>query len=125
MSKEADGFYNQMIAICTGFLGGTLIFFKMLFVASAEWSLLLLFLGWAALTYPLAVLIFVRWQNVEAHRHALEYLKKGDEKEYMLAVSIPKKGRKWTESAIISMVVGLILIATFTAINIISRNAGR
>lgn len=124
MSKEADGLYKQMITICTAFLGGTLVFFEKLFVSKAGWSIYFLFGGWAALTYPLAVLIYVRWQNVEAHRHTLEYFKTRNEAEYNIAVAIPKRGRKWTTSAIVSMVAGLILIATFTAINIIYRQIG-
>ncbi len=124
MSKEADGLYKQMITICTAFLGGSLVFFEKLFVSDAGWAIYFLFGGWAALTYPLAVLIYVRWQNVEAHRHILEYLKTESEIEYNKAVAIPKRGRKWTTSAIISMLAGLILIATFTAINIIYRQIG-
>lgn len=121
MSKEADGLYKQMITICTAFLGGTLVFFEKLFVGNAEWSIYILFVGWAALTYPLAVLMIVRWQNVEAHRYILEYFKTNEEAEYNKAVEIPKRGRKWTKSAIFSMVAGLILISIFTAINIIYR----
>jgi hypothetical protein len=124
MSKEVDGLYRQMITICTAFLGGTLVFFEKLFVSNAEWSIYVLFGGWAALTYPLAVLIFIRWQNVEAHRHVLEYLKTGKEKEYNEAVLMSRRGRKWTTSAIISMVAGLVLVAAFTAINIFNRSIG-
>lgn len=124
MSEEAAGLYNQLITICTAFLGGTLVFFNKMFVGNVGWSLWLLFTGWAALTYPLAVLVLVRWQNVEAHRHALEYFKNHVEKEYDKAVSIPRKARIWTKSAIILMVVGLILIAVFTAINIFLKHMG-
>jgi len=124
MSKEVDGLYKQMITICTAFLGGTLVFFEKLFVSDAGWSIYFLFGGWAALTYPLAVLIYIRWQNVEAHRHTLEYFKTKNEDEYNKAVAIPKRGRKWTTSAIISMVAGLVLIGAFTAINIVYRQIG-
>lgn len=124
MSQEADGFYKQIITICTAFLGGSLAFFDKLYVSKATWSLWLLFTAWAALVYPLAVLVWVRWQNVEAHRHALEYFKTNDENEYKKAVSLPERGRKWTTSAIISMVLGLIIIAVFTAINIFSKPTG-
>jgi len=124
MSEEAAGVYKLVITICTAFLGGTLVYFDKLFISKATWSIYILFLGWAALTYPLAVLVFVRWQNVEAHRHVLEYVKTGDDKEFEKAASIPRKSRKWTTSALISMVAGLVLIAVFTAINIALKPNG-
>lgn len=124
MAEEADGFYKQMITICTAFLGGSLVFSEKLFVSDARWSLVLLFVAWLALTYPLAVLVWVRWQNVEAHRHALKYLTTHDVNEYQQAQSIPIKGRKWTTSAIILMVFGLFLIASFTAISIYFKYFG-
>jgi len=124
MSQEADGFYKLLITICTTFLGGTLIFFEKLFVSDARWSIWLLFLAWLALAYSIAVLVWIRWQNVEAHRHALEYLKTRVEKDYEKAVSIPNKARKWTTSAIIVMMIGLGLIAVFTAINIYYKYIG-
>ena len=125
MSQEADGLYKQLITICTTFFGGSLlgglwVFFEneKMFVGNAKCLLWLLFAAWVALTYPLAALVWIRWQNVESHRHVLEYLKTRDEEEYKKAKSIPKKGRKWMTSALISMVFGLVLIAVFTAMSI-------
>jgi len=131
MSQEAAGLYKQMIAICTAFLGGSIVFFEKLFVSAVEWSIYFLFAGWLALTYPLAVLMIIRWQNIESHRLMLEYLKSKDdtkrnqnrdedrnEAKFRKVVNIAERGRKWTMSAILSMVIGLILIAIFTAINI-------
>jgi len=118
MAQEADGFYKQMITISTAFLGGTLAYFDKLFVGNVRWSLWLLFPGWALLVFPIAVLALVRWQNVEAHRHVLEYFKTGDEKEYATAARIGKKGRWRTKCAIYSMILGLALMAAFTAANI-------
>ena len=124
MSQEADGLYKLLITICTTFLGGTLVFFEKLFVSDARWSIWLLFLAWLALTYSIAVLVWIRWQNVEAHRHALEYTKTGDENEYKKAEGIPEAGRRWTLSAIIIMIAGLLLLALFTAINVFYRYFG-
>jgi len=124
MSSEADGLYKQMITICTTLLGGTLLFFDKLFVGNVSWTLAILFFGWAALTYPLPVMIFVRWKNVEAHRHILEYFKTKDQKEYEKAVELPRRSRWWTKSAILSMTLGLVLIAVFTAINVVLHSQG-
>lgn len=124
MSKEADGTYRQMIAVCTAFLGGTLVFFEKLFIGDVWWSIYFLFTGWAALAYSLTVLCWVRWKNVEAHRHILEYFKSSSEKNYKRADSISKSGRKLMISAIVVMVVGVILIAIFAGINIYFKYGG-
>jgi len=92
--------------------------------------------AWVTLIYTVAALVWIRWQNVESHRHVLEYLKAWDkylkacdkkdynkaneeynkaDKEYNKAKSIIGKGRKLMISVFISMLVGLILIAVFTA----------
>jgi len=60
MSKEADGLRKQMFTIRAAFLGATLVFFEKLFVSDAGWSIIFLFGGWVASTYPLAVLLYIR-----------------------------------------------------------------
>ncbi len=119
MSVEAGGLYNQAITICTAFLGGTLIFYERLFVSDITWTLIILVLGWITLVYPLAAFTYVRWQNVEAHRHVLEYFNTGEKEDYDKALAIPKKSRCLTKSAITSMVIGLCLVGIFTTLNLV------
>jgi len=118
MAQEADGFYRQMITICTAYLGGTFVFYDKFVTENSTQSLWLLFLAWVALIYPTAVLTYIRWQNVESHRHILEYLKKQEEEEYTRAKTIAKNGRNLTKSAIYSMIIALLLLGMFTALNI-------
>jgi hypothetical protein len=118
MATEAAGLYNQMITICTTFLGGTLVFYDKLFVSGNSYTLILLFLGWLCLVIPLPMLIWIRWQNVEAHRYILKYIKFQKADDYTKGVEIPKKSRCLTQWAIWLIAVGLFLISLFTAINI-------
>ena len=118
MANEAHGFYSQMITICTVFLGGSLAFYDKFFTVRSAWSIWLLFLSWIFFIYPVVVLTWVRWKNVEAHRHMLEYLKMNKEEEYKIAEDISKKTRKLTEKAINSLGLALLALAVFAFINV-------
>lgn len=124
MSREADGLYKQLMTIGTSFFGGSLLgFVWFLFdnevVRNEKRLLWPLFMAWVALIYTVVVLVWIRWQNVESHRHVLEYLKTSDEKEYNKAKSIRNKSRNLMVSALVLMLVGLVLIAAFTAMLIL------
>jgi hypothetical protein len=119
MVKEADGFYKQMITISTALLGGSLAFFNYFFssnkVFHSKWLLLL---AWFFLIYQITILSWIRWQNVESHRHALEYLKnKSEDYNYEKASKIAKRGRFFTKTAIISLMITFLLFAIFVYIN--------
>jgi len=120
MAQEAAGLYKQMITISTAFLGGSLAFFDKFFTTGkASCSIWLLFSAWVALIYPVFILSWVRWQNVESHRHMLEYLKnESSDGNYKKAAEIAAKGRKWTKSAIISLALALALLAIFALVNV-------
>ena len=124
MAKEANEIHKQVLTICTAFLGGTSVFLDKLYISEAKWTLVILFLGWAALTYPLVALAIVRWKNVESHRYIFNFFKIGNEGELEKAASISKSGRVLTVSALASMTAGLILISVFTALNFWLRPAG-
>ncbi len=131
MSQEADGLYRQLMTIGTSFFGGSLLGFVWFIfnnerIKSEKHLLWLLFVAWIALIYTVGALTWIRWQNVESHRHVLEYLKlQGEEKcdkadkEYNKAKSISSKNRKWMSSVFVSVLVGIILIAVFTAMIIL------
>jgi len=120
MAQEAAGLYKQMITISTAFLGGSLAFFDKFFTRGrASSSIWLLLFAWVALIYPVFVLSWVRWQNVESHRHMLEYLKnERSNGEYEKAADIAAKSRKLTMSAIISLAIALALLAIFVFVNV-------
>jgi len=119
MVKEADGFYKQMITISTALLGGSLAFFNYFFTSNKVFhSKWLLLLAWFFLIYQITILSWIRWQNVESHRHALEYLKnKSEDYNYEKASKIAKRGRFFTKTAIISLMFTFLLFAIFVYIN--------
>jgi uncharacterized membrane protein YdbT with pleckstrin-like domain len=119
MVKEADGFYKQMITISTALLGGSLAFFNYFFTSNKVFhSKWLLLLAWFFLIYQITILSWIRWQNVESHRHALEYLKnKSEDYNYEKASKIAKRGRFFTKTAIISLMITFLLFAIFVYIN--------
>jgi len=124
MAQEANGLYSQMITISTAFFGGSLAFFGRFNVSASTWFVCILVLAWLALIAPLAILICVRWKNVEAHRHALEYIKTGKDEEYKKAVQIPRRARCCTKVAIGLMMFGLLLLMILTAMGIYSEQFG-
>ncbi len=126
MAREADGFYRQITTICTAFLGGILVFLEKLFTISPKSIIYLIVLGSGVicLILSLAAISYVRWQNVEAHRHALKYFKTEDKSEYNKAMEIPERSRIWTKIAIFSMILGIFLITIFVGASIIYKQDG-
>jgi len=119
MVKEADGFYKQMLTISTSLLGGSLAFFNYFFTSNKVFhSTGILLLAWFLLIYQITILSWIRWQNVESHRHALEYLKnKSENYLYEKASKIAEKGRFFTKTAIISLMITFLLFTIFVYIN--------
>lgn len=118
MANEANGFYSQMITISTLSMGGSVVFYDKFFTVKSAWSIWLLFFTWIFFIFPVAILTWIRWQNVEAHRHMLKYFKKNKEEEYRKVEDISIRTRKWTAIAIVSLVLALLTLAIFASVNI-------
>jgi hypothetical protein len=108
---EATGFYNMLLAVASGFLGGSLVFIEKIAPSPPRWSLAILGIGWASLLFSLMVIIWVRRQNLESGKKALE-------KDYSSAKNIDQKKDKLTTWATILLALGVSSLLLFGMINL-------
>jgi hypothetical protein len=112
--EEAAGLYNLIMTLDTAVFGATLIFLEKIAPTPTKLSIVFLAFGWASLILSLVFCLWVRWNNLESGRHALE----GDFKE---AYKIDEPNRCWTKWAICLIVAGIAFIAIFGLLNIIFK----
>jgi len=114
--KEAGGFYNLILSVASAFLGGSLLFLEKIAPKPVVWSLPILGLGWLALIVAIGLSAYVRLENLEAGRLALEgkydEAKKLDRKKECCCI-----GMLWT------LLIGVFLVAAFGLVNIIAKIA--
>jgi len=125
MVQEASAFYRQMATICSAFLGGSMLFSDRLVRApEPRWSWILL-AAWVCFVLTLAVIVWLRWQNVESHRLVLESLKSpssdaspGSQDKYDKALMLAKHGRVLTYVALVSLLLGLAAHVVYIGLNL-------
>lgn len=119
MVQEASAFYRQMATICSAFLGGSMLFSDRLVRApEPRWWWILLG-AWICFVLTLAVIVWLRWQNVESHRLVLESLKdEGSQDEYNQACVLAKRGRCLTYVALGSLLLGLAAHVVYLGLNL-------
>lgn len=129
MAQEAAGLYSQMLTICSAFLGGSLALYDRLVPENPIRIKWFLFCLWGSLVYPVIILLFVRWRNIESHRLVLESQRLGGEglwykEKHEEAIRLYEKARRIAQfdrrlmlSAIVSLMAGLVLLATLVTIS--------
>lgn len=98
----------------TGVFGATLIFLQKIAPTPTKLSIAFLAFGWTSLILSLVFCLWVRWNNLESGRHALEG-------QFEEAYKIDKPNRCRTKWAIRLIVIGISCVAMFGFLNIVSK----
>ncbi|MCK5240900.1 hypothetical protein KAR34_00480 [bacterium] len=109
--KEAGGFYTLVLTVASAFLGGTLFFLEKIVGTPNKYSLILLGLGWMSLITTIGLSAFIRFQNVESGRLALE-------KKYNEAKKLDRDKEAKCILMIWTLIIGILFIAIFGIINL-------
>lgn len=114
IATEASGLYNLLITVSTGMFAGTLLFLEKIAPSPTALSLLFLGLGWIMLLVCTLTCAWVRWQNLESGRLAIEG-------KFEDARKVDKPNRMLTKFAIVSLGLGIAFIGIFGFVNIVAK----
>lgn len=114
IATEASGLYNLLITVSTGMFAGTLLFLEKIAPSPTALSLLFLGLGWLMLLFCTLACAWVRWNNLESGRFALEG-------KFEDARKVDKPNRLLTKLSIIALGLGIALIGIFAMVNILNK----
>ena len=114
IATEAAGLYNLLITVSTGMLAGTLLFLEKIAPSPTTSSLLFLGLGWLMLLFCTLACAWIRWNNLESGRLALEG-------KFEDARKVDNPNRMLTKLSIMSLGLGIALIGIFAMVNILNK----
>ena len=114
IATEASGLYTLLITVSTGMFAGTLLFLEKIAPSPTALSLLFLGLGWLMLLFCTLACAWIRWNNLESGRLALEG-------KYEDARKVDKPNRMLTKLSIMSLGLGIALIGIFAMVNILNK----
>jgi len=110
--KEAGEFYKMMTTVATAFLGALLLLVDKHVDYRAWWAILCVFLGAAGLIASISFVAFVRLNNLESGRYALE----GNMKK---AAEIDRGKERLSKWAVWSLAAGMGFVCASVALDYI------
>ncbi len=108
---EARGFYTQLTTVASAFLGGS-IFFRDKFpnAAGCDW---LLGVAWTCFALSLALIVFVRLNNVTGAERAIESIDGRPPHKTLTTSRISALGRGCTYAAVALLAFGVLALVAF------------